>query len=109
MFSLQIYQQITGKDLRHGRKIAGTGTINPDGSVGEIGGIDKKVVAAHKAGATVFFAPYVKPEKELLKYEEQHKTNYQLAKQTAKKYAPNMKVVPVKNFSDAIHYLETHK
>ncbi len=42
MFSLQIYSQLTGQDIRHGRKIAGTGTINPDGSVGEIGGIDKK-------------------------------------------------------------------
>lgn len=108
MFSLQIYQQLTGQDLRHGRKIAGTGTINPDGTVGEIGGIDKKVVAAHRAGATIFFAPYVKPTKLLLKYEEQHQTNYQLAKQTAKKVAPNMKVVPVSSFNDAVHYLKTH-
>ncbi|KRM12514.1 hypothetical protein FD16_GL002265 [Paucilactobacillus suebicus DSM 5007 = KCTC 3549] len=109
MFSLQIYQQLTGQNLRHGRKIAGTGTINPDGSVGEIGGIDKKVIAAKKAGATVFFAPYIKPTKTILKYEEQHKTNYQLAKETAKKYAPNMKVVPVKTFNDAVKYLQTHK
>lgn len=109
MFALQVYQQITGKDLRHGRKIAGTGTINAKGQVGEIGGIDKKVIAAHKAGATVFFAPYVKPTKLLLKYEEQHKTNYQLAKETAKKYAPGMKVVPVKTFQDAINYLEKTK
>ncbi|KRM62376.1 hypothetical protein FC26_GL002440 [Paucilactobacillus vaccinostercus DSM 20634] len=108
MFSLQIYQQLTNQNLRQGRKIAGTGTINPDGSVGEIGGIDKKVIAAKKAGAKIFFAPYVKPTKELLKYEEQHKTNYQLAKQTAKKYAPNMKVVPVKTFNDAVRYLENH-
>lgn len=108
MFSLQIYNQLTGKDLRHGKQIAGTGTINPDGSVGEIGGIDKKVIAAKKAGATVFFAPYVKPNKTLLKYEEQHQTNYQLAKKTAKKYAPNMHVVPVKTFGDAVNYLKTH-
>ncbi len=60
MFSLQIYQQISGKDLQRGRKIAGTGTINSDGTVGEIGGIDKKVIAAHRAGATIFFAPYIK-------------------------------------------------
>lgn len=106
MFSLQIYEQLTQTNLRHGQKIAGTGTINPDGSVGEIGGIDKKVIAAKRAGAKIFFAPYVKPTKELLKYEEQHKTNYQLAKQTAKKYAPNMKVVPVKNFNDAVKYLQ---
>ena len=70
MFSLQIYQQISGKDLQRGRKIAGTGTINSDGTVGEIGGIDKKVIAAHRAGATIFFAPYIKPTKEILKYEE---------------------------------------
>lgn len=109
MFSLQIYQQITGKDLRHGQKIAGTGTINPDGSVGEIGGIDKKVIAAKKAGAQVFLAPYIKPTKMVLKYEEGHKTNYQMARDTAKKYAPKMKVVPVKNFNDAVHYLQTHQ
>lgn len=108
MFSLQIYQQITGHDLRHGRKIAGTGTINPDGTVGEIGGIDKKVIAAKKAGATILFAPYVKPTKLLLKYEEGHQTNYQMAKATAKKYAPHMKVVPVKTFQQAVDYLKTH-
>lgn len=84
MFSLQIYQQVSGENLRHGRKIAGTGTIAPDGSVGEIGGIDKKVIAAHKAGATIFFAPYVKPTKTILKYEEGHQTNYQLAKRRPK-------------------------
>ncbi|PWG00676.1 peptidase [Levilactobacillus bambusae] len=108
MLSLQLYQQLTNKNLRHGKQIAGTGTIDGDGNVGEIGGIDKKVIAAKKAGATVFFAPYQKPSRLLLKYEEHHQTNYQLAKATAKKYAPDMKVVPVKTFSDAVNYLETH-
>lgn len=109
MFTLQIYQQISGQDLQRGRKIAGTGTIAPDGSVGEIGGIDKKVIAAHRAGAQIFFAPYVKPTKLLLKYEEGHQTNYQLAKKTAKKYAPGMKVIPVTSFKQAVNYLEQHK
>ncbi|RMW41113.1 SepM family pheromone-processing serine protease [Lactiplantibacillus pentosus] len=108
MFSLQIYQQLTNQNLRHGQKIAGTGTINQNGQVGEIGGIDKKVIAAKRAGATIFFAPYVKPTKALLAVEEQGKTNYQLAKATAKKYAPNMKVVPVTSFKQAVHYLQTH-
>lgn len=106
MFSLQIYSQLTGDNITHGQKIAGTGTINPDGSVGEIGGIDKKIIAAKKAGATIFFAPYVKPTKELLKYEPNHLTNYQQAKKTAKKYAPNMKIVPVKSFDQALAYLQ---
>lgn len=108
MFSLQVYTQLTGQNLRHGRKIAGTGTVDGNGDVGEIGGIDKKIIAAKRAGATIFFAPYVKPTKLLLKYEEQHQTNYQLAKATAKRYALNMKVVPVTSFKDAVHYLETH-
>lgn len=109
MFTLQIYQQISGNDLQKGRKIAGTGTIDSGGQVGEIGGIDKKVIAAHRAGATIFFAPYIKPTKLVLKYEEGHQTNYQMAKRTAKKYAPGMKVVPVTSFKQAVHYLETTK
>ena len=91
------------------RNIKKKRTIAPDGSVGEICGIDKKVIAAHKAGATIFFAPYVKPTKTILKYEEGHKTNYQLAEETAKKYAPGMEVVPVKSFNDAVKYLRTHQ
>lgn len=105
MFSLQIYSQLTNRNLRHGQKVAGTGTIDADGNVGEIGGIDKKVIAAKRNGAKVFFAPYLKPTKLILKYEPGHQTNYQLAKQTAKKYAPNMKVIPVATFDQAVSAL----
>ena len=100
---------MTGDLLAKGRNISGTGTMSADGYVGEIGGIDKKIMAAKAAGSTVFFAPYVKPSKELLKYEEQHKTNYMLARDTAKKYAPKLKVIPVQTFDDVINYLQTGK
>ncbi|MEJ6400763.1 SepM family pheromone-processing serine protease [Nicoliella lavandulae] len=106
MFSLQIYSQLTGNNIRNGRKIAGTGTINADGSVGEIGGIDKKIIAAKRRGATVFLAPYVKPTKAIKSIEPDHLTNYELAVKTAKKYAPNMKVIPVTSFSDALSKLK---
>ncbi|MBK0041381.1 MULTISPECIES: SepM family pheromone-processing serine protease [Leuconostoc] len=109
MFTLQIYDQLTGDKLANGRNISGTGTMNANGYVGEIGGIDKKIMAAKAAGSTVFFAPYIKPTKELLKYEEQHKTNYMLARDTAKKYAPNLKVIPVQTFDDAVNYLKSGK
>ncbi|GAB5054668.1 MULTISPECIES: SepM family pheromone-processing serine protease [Pediococcus] len=109
MFTLQIYSQLTNQNLRKGRNIAGTGTIATDGSVGEIGGIDKKIVAAKKAGATIFFAPYLKPTKLVEKYEPNHLTNYQLAIKTAKRIDPKLKVVPVKNFEDAIKYLQKTK
>jgi PDZ domain-containing protein len=108
MFSLQMYDALSPDDLARGRKIAGTGTIDKDGHVGEIGGIDKKVIVAYESGAKIFFAPYLKPTKANLKYEEDGKTNYQLAKETAKKYAPGMKVVPVKSFTEAVSYLQTH-
>ncbi|WP_283678838.1 SepM family pheromone-processing serine protease [Lentilactobacillus sp. Marseille-Q4993] len=108
MFSLQIYSQLTGKNLRKSRVVAGTGTINSDGYVGEIGGIDKKIITAKRAGAKIFLAPYVKPTKTILKYEPDGKTNYQVAKETAKKYAPNMKVVPVSTFGEAVKYLENN-
>ncbi|GEN96000.1 SepM family pheromone-processing serine protease [Pediococcus ethanolidurans] len=109
MFTLQVYSQLSKQNLRKGRNIAGTGTIATDGSVGEIGGIDKKIVAAKKAGATIFFAPYVKPTKLIEKYEPDHLTNYQLAKKTAKRVDPKLKVVPVQNFEDAVKYLQKTK
>lgn len=109
MFTLQMYDQLTGDKLSKNRNISGTGTMNANGYVGEIGGIDKKIIAAKNAGSTIFFAPYIEPTKALLKYEDQHQTNYQLAKQTAKKYAPNLKVIPVETFDDAVNYLENGK
>ncbi len=48
MFTLAIYTQLAEPDLRDGRIIAGTGTIEQDGKVGDIGGADKKVVSATK-------------------------------------------------------------
>ena len=40
-----------------GRHIAGTGTIDPDGTVGPIGGIVQKVSGAADAGAEAFLTP----------------------------------------------------
>ncbi|MBM9833964.1 peptidase, partial [Enterococcus faecalis] len=36
MFTLEIYEQLTGDNLRKGHNIAGTGTISADGTVGRI-------------------------------------------------------------------------
>jgi Lon-like protease len=57
MFTLTVYNLLQSQDLTGGRKIAGTGTINPDGSVGPIGGIEQKVIAAEAAGAEYFLSP----------------------------------------------------
>lgn len=57
MFSLAIYDKLTPGPLTQGKFIAGTGTITPEGQVGPIGGIQQKMIAARKAGATVFLTP----------------------------------------------------
>jgi hypothetical protein len=57
MFTLTVYNSLSPVDLTHGLRIAGTGTINADGTVGPIGGIKQKVAAAEAAGAKYFLAP----------------------------------------------------
>ena len=57
IFAIGVIELLTEKDLLKGRHIAGTGTISTDGKVGPIGGINLKILAAHKAGATLFLAP----------------------------------------------------
>jgi PDZ domain-containing protein len=57
MFALGIIDKIGTMDLTGGRFIAGTGTIDNDGKVGPIGGIQLKMIAARRKGATVFLAP----------------------------------------------------
>lgn len=106
MFTLQVYSQISHQNLKKGRIVAGTGTISPDGTVGPIGGIDKKVYAASAEGAMIFFAPNDPVTKEIKKYDPDYVNNYHLAKQAAKKIHTNMKIVPVKNLNDAISYLK---
>lgn len=67
MFTLTSYEYFTHHDLAKGHKIAGTGTIAPNGRVGIIGGVDKKVVAADKAGAEVFLHQLIRLELKNLK------------------------------------------
>ena len=57
IFAIGVIELLTEKDLLHGRHVAGTGTISTDGKVGAIGGINEKIRAAQKAGATLFLAP----------------------------------------------------
>ncbi len=57
MWALGLYELLTVDDITAGRTIAGTGEILPDGTVYPIGGIQDKVVAAQRAGATIFLAP----------------------------------------------------
>ncbi|MDP9028785.1 MAG: PDZ domain-containing protein [Actinomycetota bacterium] len=57
MLALGIYDKLTPGALVGGKHIAGTGTIDPDGTVGAIGGIRQKLYGARDDGATWFLAP----------------------------------------------------
>lgn len=108
MFAVQVYTELTNQHFRHGQKIAGTGTIDGDGNVGQIGGIDKKVYMANKEGAKVFFAPDQPATKQIRKLDPGYENNYAVAKRTAKQIKTKMKIVPVKTLKDALDYLRTH-
>jgi len=98
MFSLEIYNQLIKEDLTKGYEIAGTGTISPDGTVGKIGGIEQKIIAADKAGAEYFLAPNENGAKD---------SNYQNAVKTADDIGTEMKIIPVDTFDGAIEILES--
>ena len=57
MYTLAIMDLLVDGDLSKGHVIAGTGTISADGTVGAIGGVRQKVVAAEAAGATLMLVP----------------------------------------------------
>jgi PDZ domain-containing protein len=99
MFTLELINQLSPGDLTKGYRIAGTGTIDIDGKVGRIGGIEYKIVAADREGAEIFFAPDDDSSA------PNHQSNYDVALQTAKDLGLDLEVVPVKSIDDALKYL----
>jgi PDZ domain-containing protein len=57
MFALSIYDVLTPGSLTDGNAVAGTGTIDTRGNVGEIGGIQQKIAGARRDGAQLFLVP----------------------------------------------------
>lgn len=57
MFALGIYDKLTPGSLTGGKFVAGTGTIDDEGTVGPIGGIEMKTVGARSKGAQYFLTP----------------------------------------------------
>lgn len=104
MFALEVYSQLN--DLRlNNYQIAGTGTINETGEVGRIGGVEKKVVAADREGADIFFVPDDLVDEDILDLIPDYRSNYQAALETAEDIDTEMDIVPVRHISEAIDYL----
>lgn len=91
MLALSIYSKISGEDLVRGRNIAGTGTIDMAGNVGEIDGIKYKIMGAYKDNIDIVLVP---------------SANYKEAVKVKKKYDYDMEIVKVDTFSDVIEYLK---
>ena len=93
--ALAIYNKLVEEDITHGYTIVGTGTINEDGSVGEIGGVKYKLKGAIKKKADIFIVP--------------NGTNYKEAKEEAEKHNYKIDIIGVNNFTDAINKLKNYK
>lgn len=90
ILSLGIYSKITGIDILKGRNVAGTGTIDINGNVGEIDGIKYKIAGAVKKHMdVVLVSPY----------------NYDEAKQVIDENNYNIELVKVSTFKEALEYL----
>lgn len=89
MHTIAIIDTLTEGELTRGHVIAGTGTIQPDGTVGSIGGIRQKVVGAEAAGAEAILVPQAN-------YENALTAEYD-----------DIEIVPVATLDDAISYLES--
>ncbi len=87
-FALDVLQEL-GRDIDRGRRVAATGEIELDGSVGPIGGVKQKVFGARRAGADVFLVPAGDNADE------------------ARRYAGKLRIVPVESFQQALSALRT--
>lgn len=91
MLTLGIYDALTENDLTKGKKIAGTGTIELDGTVGEISGVKYKLAGAVKNKCDVFIVP---------------ENNYEEAKSLVEKNNYNIKLIKANNFEQVLTELQ---
>jgi len=91
MSALEIYNRITEYDITRGKIIAGTGTINIDGTVGEIGGVKYKLKGAVKKGAEIFIVPA---------------ENYAEALDIKKEMKYNINLIKAENFKQVLEALK---
>lgn len=89
-FTLALLDQLTPGELTGGGKVAATGTIELDGSVGLVGGVPQKAVAVRRSGAKLFLVPSGELE------------------EARKKIGKTVEVVAVDTLEQAIQALAAH-
>ena len=91
MMSLTIYNSLVPEDITGGKKIVGTGTIDIDGNIGEIGGVKYKLIGGVKNDADVFICP---------------EENYEEAIEVVLDKDYDIPIISVSTFLEAIEALE---
>jgi PDZ domain-containing protein len=89
MLTLAIINKLTPGGVLNGHLAAGTGTIDLDGSVGRIGGIEQKAYTVSRTNADVFFVPSTQ-------YED------------ARKGSLTLNIVPVDHIDDILQWLQNN-
>jgi PDZ domain-containing secreted protein/Zn-dependent protease/CBS domain-containing protein len=56
-YALAIFDLIEAANVADGRDVATTGTIDLDGRIGPVGGLEEKAISAQRAGADLFLVP----------------------------------------------------
>jgi len=90
MMALNVYNNLIPEDITNSMVIAGTGTIEVDGSVGPVGGIKQKVISAKNAGAELILVPMA---------------NFEEAKPLATNFT---KIVAVESFEEALKVISKY-
>lgn len=80
--ALSIYNQLVSEDITKGLQIAGTGTIDNDGNVGEIGGVEYKLRGAVAGKADVFIVPAGENYKDVMKIVKEENLKIKIIKAT---------------------------
>jgi Lon-like protease len=87
-FALDVLEEL-GRDVDRGNRVAVTGTIELDGSVGEVGGLKQKTIGVRRAGISIFVVPAGENARE------------------ARRHAGDVRIVAVENFQQALRALAT--
>lgn len=93
MLALSIYSAVSGEDITNGYNLAGTGTIDMDGNVGEIDGIKYKIMGAVKNDIDLILVP---------------KENYKEAMEVKRENNYDIDIKMVRTFDEAINYLKSY-
>lgn len=89
VLALTLIDQLTPCGVTYGNRVAGTGTMEPDGSIGPVGGLEQKAYSVSRTDADVFFVP------------SQNESE-------ARRGAPGLLIVPVHTIEDMLNWLRNN-